>query len=257
MTRPKDDLYDLTRQSWEDIWQQESSIADELAILNEPRSNEQYDMFTQYLSKDGIVLEAGSGLGATLMRLRDDGYSVVGVDYAENALHVCHRYDPTLKLHVGDVHALPYAENSLQAYLSFGVFEHFPQGMLPALREAYRVLKPGGVLVMTIPYPNVVHLAVRWKRQLLGQSVLNKDNFYESTYTRRALESNLMQAGFEVLVANPTAHSYTLWGIGAPFRVEGYYRTSVLAERLGGLFRIVLPWAFNFTTMMIARKPTP
>lgn len=256
MTLPQDDLYDRTRQSWEDIWQQESSIADELAILDEPRSHQQYKVYTQYLSKDGIVLEAGSGLGATLMRLRNDGYNVVGVDYAENALRACHRYDPTLKLHVGDVHALPYADDTLQAYLSFGVFEHFPQGMLPALREAYRILMPGGVLVMTIPYPNVVHLAVRWKRQIFGQSVLNDDDFFESTYTRRALEENLRAAGFEILLAQPNAHDYTLWGLGGPFRAEGYYRTSTLAQTLGGWLRVVLPWAFNFTTMMIARKPS-
>jgi SAM-dependent methyltransferase len=255
MTLPTDDLYERTRQSWEDIWQQESSIADELQTLDEPHSREQFDVFTQYLSKDGVILEAGSGLGAALIRLREQGFNIVGLDYAENALRACHHYDPTLKLTVGDVHALPYADNALQGYLSFGVFEHFSHGMLPALRETYRVLAPGGILVMTIPYPNIVHLAVRWKRQLLGQSVLNDDDFYESTYTRRALEDNLRQAGFEILVTQPTAHSYTLWTIGGPFRATGYYHTSSLARNLGALLRRVLPWAFNFTTMMIARKP--
>jgi hypothetical protein len=39
------------------------------------------------------------------------------------------------------------------------------------------------------------------------------------------------------------------------FRRSGYYETSALAEILGGLLRWVLPWAFNFTTLVIARKP--
>jgi SAM-dependent methyltransferase len=252
---PKEDLYAKTRQSWEDIWAQESSIADEFEVLKQPRARDVFDEFPRYLPKQGIILEAGSGLGATLITLREQGYDVIGLDYAEGALRASHRYEPSLRLHVGDVHMLPYATNSLHGYLSFGVFEHFQQGMLPALREAYRVLAPGGIMVMTIPYPNLVHMAVRWKRQLSGQSVLTDDDFFESTYTRRALEDNMRAAGFEVLLAKPTGHSYTLWGLGGPFREAGYYRTSPLAERLGGVFRRVLPWSFNFTTLMIGRKP--
>ena len=58
-----------------------------------------------------------------------------------------------------------------------------------------------------------------------------------------------------MLRAIPTSHSYTLWGLGGVFRAPGYYQTSALAESLGKLLRVVLPWAFNFTTLIIARKP--
>jgi SAM-dependent methyltransferase len=249
-----DDLYDRTRRSWEAIWEQESSIRDEIDVLNEARTRDQFDVFPGYLSKEGYILEAGSGLGATLLKLRDMGYKVIGCDYAERALHQFHAYDSSIPVHTADVHALPYATNSLHGYLSFGVFEHFAQGMSAALREAHRVLTPGGILVLTIPYPNVVNRLVRWRRKMAGQSVLNNDDFYESTYTRRALEHELTDAGFEVLVAKPTSHSFTFWGLGGMFRAPGYYRTSKLAEFCGALARVALPWAFNYTTMMIGRK---
>lgn len=255
MTIPQDDLYGRTRQSWEDIWQQESSMEDEIAVLNEPRTRDQFDVFPRYLAKDGLILEAGSGLGATMLLLREQGFRMIGCDYAEQALRQCHAYDATLPLAGADVHALPYRAGSLAGYLSFGVFEHFPHGMLPALRECHRVLRPGGILVLTIPYPNVVNRLVRWRRQIGGQSLLTKDGFYESTYTRRALEDALRTTGFEVVLAQPTSHAFTLWGLGGVFRAPGYYRTTALADKLGGLLRRVLPWAFNYSTLIIGRKP--
>jgi SAM-dependent methyltransferase len=251
----KDDLYERTRQSWEDIWKQKSSIADELDVLKQPRTRDQFNLFPLYLSRDGYILEAGSGLGATMVVLREQGFKLIGLDYAEQALQQSRAHDPTLPLQVGDVHALPYADNSLFGYLSFGVFEHFAHGMLPALREAYRVLVPGGTLVLTIPYPNLVHLGVRTRRKLMRQSVLTDDDFYESTYRRVDLERALETVGFEVVLAKPTSHSFTFWGLGGPFRAAGYYRTSALAELMGRITKAILPWAFNYTTMIIGRKP--
>jgi SAM-dependent methyltransferase len=251
---PQDDLYDRTRRSWEAIWEQESSIRDEIEVLNEARTSDQFDVFPQYLSKEGYILEAGSGLGAAMLYLRDRGYKMIGCDYAEQALRQFHAYDASIPVVTADVHALPYATNSLHGYLSFGVFEHFAQGMSAALREAHRVLTPGGIMVLTIPYPNVINRLVRWRRKLAGQNVLNNADFYESTYTQRDLERELTEAGFEVLLAKPTSHSFTFWGLGGVFRAKGYYRTSTLAEFCGALARETLPWAFNYTTMMIARK---
>ena len=183
------------------------------------------------------------------------GFPVIGADYAPAALEMAQQHDPSLPLYVADVHALPHATNSLGAYLSFGVLEHFEQGMGPALAEAYRILRPGGILILTIPYPNVVHQLVHWKRRIRGGSTLNDDDFYESAYTRLALEDNARQAGFTVLETIPTSHSFTLWTLGGPFRKAGYYETSELAERLGSVLARVLPWAFNFTTLLIGQKP--
>ncbi|MBN1964172.1 MAG: methyltransferase domain-containing protein [Anaerolineae bacterium] len=253
MSQHSDPLYDKTRESWEDIWSQ-ASVETELATLREKRAGDQIGVFPRYLSKEGYILEAGCGLGAVVLALRDQGFKMIGLDYAENALHTLHAYDPSLLLQAGDIHALPYPNNALHGYLSFGVLEHFEHGMGPALREANRVLVPGGIIVLTIPYPNVVHRLVHLKRRLLRQSQLTDDDFYESTYTRHDLARELEQAGFEVLLARPTSHAFTLWGLGWPFRAKGYYKTTRLADALAGVLRVVLPWPFNFTTMMIARK---
>jgi ubiquinone/menaquinone biosynthesis C-methylase UbiE len=246
--------YESTREAWEHIWDS-ASVEVELQTAQYPRAMDTIRIYAAYLPHDRLILEAGSGLSAVVITLRQMGYPVVGMDYAENALHTSRAYDPTLPLMAGDVHALPYATNSLGGYLSFGVLEHFEHGMGAALAEAYRVLQPGGVLVLTIPYPNVVNRLVAWRRRRRGVTVLNDDDFYESTYTRKALVDAVTAAGFTMARAEPTSHSYTLWGLGGPFRAPGYYQTSALAETLGKVARAVLPWAFNFMTLVVAKKP--
>ncbi|HVO69260.1 MAG TPA: class I SAM-dependent methyltransferase [Aggregatilineaceae bacterium] len=250
---PPTERYHTTRREWERIWS-EASVEGELNALKQRRTADQLGVFPAYLPKNGYVLEAGSGLGATLIYLRDLGFKMIGLDYAENALHACRAYDSTLSLQVGDVHALPYCDQSLHGYLSFGVLEHFEHGMGPALREANRVLVDGGVLVLTIPYPNVVHRLVHLKRRLLRQSLLTDDGFYESTYTQHDLKRQVEQTGFEVMLARPTSHSFTLWGLGWPFRGTGYYQTTQLADTLAAVLCLIAPWPFNFTTLLIARK---
>ncbi|QPC82590.1 class I SAM-dependent methyltransferase [Phototrophicus methaneseepsis] len=245
--------YDSTRRAWEDIWDG-ANVAVELDAVQYRRAQATLNAYLPYLNRDDLILEAGSGLSAVVIEMKRMGYEVIGLDYAENALHVSRDYEPGLKLVAGDVHKLPFAENSLGAYLSFGVLEHFEHGMQPGLLEAYRILKPGGVLVLTIPYPNIVWRLAQWKRQRAGQQLINED-FYESTYSRKALVANVEQAGFDLIKAIPTSHSFTFWGLGGPFQAEGYYQTSFMAELFGDLSQIAAPWLFNFMTLIIASKP--
>lgn len=246
--------YDSTRKAWENIWDS-ASVEVELETARYTRSMETIESYLPYLPKEGLILEAGSGLSAIVLTLRGMGLKVIGMDYAENALHTSRSFDPSLVLFSGDVHKLPVADDSLGAYLSFGVLEHFEHGMGPALAEAYRTLRPGGTLILTIPYPNIVNRLIALRRRLGGQSLLTDDDFFESTYDRPRLVASVMQAGFLVQRVIPTSHAYTFWGLGGPFRVPGYYRTSTLAEALGRFTQTVLPWPFNFTTLVIARKP--
>lgn len=248
-----DPRYVTTHRAWQQIWHH-ANIERELEAIRSARSLETIRAYEPYLPKDDLILEAGSGLSAVVITLRRRGYNVVGLDYAANALHMSRHYDESLTLTEGDVHRLPFADNALGAYLSFGVLEHFEHGMEPALAEAHRILKPNGVLVLTIPYPNVVHRVVALRRMLSGQSQLTDEDFYESTYTREALTQTVSRVGFRVMMAKPTSHAFTLWGLGGVFRGRGYYETSRLAEAGGQVIREVFPWAFNFMTLVIARK---
>lgn len=58
-----------------------------------------------------------------------------------------------IPLHNADIYALPYASNTFDAVILSEVLEHLTDDV-QALREAYRVLKPGGVVAITVPHAN-------------------------------------------------------------------------------------------------------
>lgn len=245
-------LYDSTRRAWERIWD-DASVEVELQTMQYRRARRTMQAFLPYLPEDEVILEAGSGLSAAVITLRQMGYPVIGLDYAVNALHTSRHHTPELPLLAGDVHALPFADDTLGAYLSFGVLEHFEHGMSAALAEAYRALKPAGVAVITIPYPNLIWKLAQWRREQQGKERIEEE-FYESTYSRQQLIDECTAVGFDVVRALPISHSYTLWGLGGIFQGDGYYRTSAIGEAAGDVLRVVAPWAFSFMTLIIARK---
>ena len=136
------DRYDSTRSAWEDIWDG-ASIEVELKAVAYRRAQETLRAYLPFLSKADVHLEAGSGLSAVVITLRKLGYDVLGLDYALNALRDSRVYDPSLPLMAGDVHGLPYRENTFGSYLSFGVLEHFEHGMLPALQGGVSCAEAG------------------------------------------------------------------------------------------------------------------
>jgi SAM-dependent methyltransferase len=249
--------YEQTRQAWRDIWSA-TDFARELATLDYPRARQLLGHFLPFVAADAPVLEAGCGPGHVVYYLRQRGYPALGVDYAPEALIPTRALHPALPLHVGDVHHLPYPANAFGAYLSFGVVEHFEHGPAAALAEAFRVLRPGGVLVLTTPHPNLVEGLRNMLNRLFPARMRNRPpraEYYETHFTHQQLAAFAVGAGFRVERAIPYAHSFTFYGLGGIFRAPGYYRTSALAELAGALGRRILPWQTAFECLIIARKP--
>ncbi len=102
------------------------------------------------LRRAGRVLEAGmgEGYGAALLALA--GNTVVGLDYdAAAAAHASQAY-PQVNVVRGNVVALPFPDRAYDAVVSMQVVEHlWDQPRYVA--ECARVLRPGGVLVISTP----------------------------------------------------------------------------------------------------------
>ncbi len=250
--------YDLTRQAWRDIWLEHSDFEQEYATLSYKRSQHLLNLYLPFLTKTGLILEAGCGLGQVVYYLRQRGYNVAGVDYVPEALQPDIAHQLGLPLMAADVHQLPYATNSLDTYLSFGVVEHFEQGPVPALREAFRVLKPGGVLILTVPHPNFVEALRNFANRVIPgrlAKVGKRAEYFEWQPDHRSMARFIEQVGFKVERSEPLSHSYTWYGLGPLFRGPGYYQTSALAEFCGSVSRWLLPWIAAFNSLTVARKP--
>jgi SAM-dependent methyltransferase len=84
------------------------------------------------------------------------GRVVVGVDRDANLLAYGRQRFPWATLLEGDVAALPVPDESADAILLLDVLEHVPTPDA-AIAEARRVLRPGGVLILSVPHRGLLH----------------------------------------------------------------------------------------------------
>lgn len=95
------------------------------------------------------ILDAGCGAGGTTMALKKYGH-VTGIDAHPLAIKFSRKY-PIDRLIKADVNKLPFAKNSFGLVTSFDVLYHKDVNPIKALREAYRVLKNGGWVLIRVP----------------------------------------------------------------------------------------------------------
>lgn len=165
------------------------------------------DVLLAHLPREGLIVDAGCGTARWPIYLRQRGYRVFGLEWSPEACAIAHQQDAGLELVRADVRAAPLRDGSVDAILSLGVVEHDEAGPLAALREARRILKPGGIMVLAVPYDNplrrllVNHLldfATR-KRRRNGWQL----GFAEYRFTAREVHDFLRATGFEVVSDHP------------------------------------------------------
>lgn len=189
---------------WEENWESTDFEAGLRFCENDPLRN----LFERYAQVGKVMLEGGCGLGQYVAFYGARGVRIVGLDFAQSTLaRLRKRYDQ-LMLCSGDVAALPFSDEAFDLYYSGGVVEHFEAGAEPALREARRVLKPDGVLLISVPYVNVLRRALSpfksnlWRRvrsaEVEGEGSQHRQ-FFQYVYTRREFEALLASAGLRVI----------------------------------------------------------
>jgi ubiquinone/menaquinone biosynthesis C-methylase UbiE len=115
----------------------------------------------------GRVLDVGSAWGFNVMALGLMGYDVVGMDLVEDQFEtgaaIAGENKTAFKVAGADAARLPFADATFDAVTMVETFEHvFLEDRVTALHECCRVLRPGGVLVLSTP--NYRSLVERFKR---------------------------------------------------------------------------------------------
>ena len=106
------------------------------------------------LGKDAIIWDVGCGAGRFSNYAAEAGYNVFGMDYSlgmvSKAVSICNSGNqPTVAFLQGDVETLPFKDLSVDVIVCLGVITYL-KSEDAALRELERVLKPGGVLILSI-----------------------------------------------------------------------------------------------------------
>jgi SAM-dependent methyltransferase len=216
--------------------------------------------------KSKVVLEAGCGLGAWVIYLRNLGYHHThGVDNNCAVLRAVKQYDPSAPIFEGDICRLPFPNDSVDVYISLGVLEHFIDGPWDALAEARRVLKPGGLLFVTVPLNNLMRRVVtnplRGLYLDLGARLRGRPLYFiEYRYSRNKIVEIIQKAGFKTELVDYDDYESKDESLGLytdfPFLRGGVSSREMTAcGRLAArLCKAVSPWLATAGVLVIGSK---
>lgn len=192
---PSDDLQQPSSGNVEK--QYDSGIADKFAELHKGLDAVTQASFQKALSliefKDKKVLDMGCGDAYDLVELQKKGALVAGIDAAQDMINSAKAKIPNGDFKVAFFENLPYPDKSFDVIISKYALQT-SKDVPGALKEAARVLKPGGKLVYVVTHP---------VRQFMEKNKKDKDYFVQEVVT-----SNLFSGAVTVYEPSHTVGEY-------------------------------------------------
>jgi cyclopropane fatty-acyl-phospholipid synthase-like methyltransferase len=183
------------------------------------------------------VLDAPCGGTAALSRaLREQAFDAVGADIdAEAARHLGSAFE---KVNLDA--PLPWGDQSFQAVISTEGIEHL-ENHFSFLREVHRILKPGGMLVLTTP--NVT--ALRSRVRFFGSGFFGRD--------ARPLDETRRHPLHHIGLATFSELRYELHVSG--FRLSAVRHTHI--KPISYFYAVYVPWIWLYTLLAFRKEKDP
>jgi SAM-dependent methyltransferase len=139
----------------------------------------------------GPICDMGCGPGQVARYLHRQGVQTLGVDLSPNMVAEAQKLNPEINFHQGNMLSLPDADNAWGGIAAFYCIIHIPrQQIVAALQEMKRVLKPGGILLVTFHIgTEIKHLDEWWEKPV---------SLDFAFYLPFEMEDWLGEAGFEL-----------------------------------------------------------
>ena len=172
------------------------------------RTKEVIKVILKYKGKEvGSILDVGCADGKMLEFLLKElkVHDYKGVDFDQKLINLANK-DIKKHLEVGNALNLKFKENSFDVLISTAVIEHL-ENPEKFLKESYRVLKEGGIIILTTPSPFFEKLG-----SLVGHL---KDDTHFKTYNLKQLRRLLIRNNFKILESK----RFMVSPIGMPFEI--------------------------------------
>jgi SAM-dependent methyltransferase len=114
---------------------------------------------------------------------------------------------------MADITDYPMLDDSLDIIFFNHVLEHIPDDML-ALREVYRILRPGGLLILGVPNEG----AAFWQMAYRLQPGVSASSDHLHHYTADTIAAKCIEAGFRLREVHPIGWGVPHWTLDALIR---------------------------------------
>jgi SAM-dependent methyltransferase len=192
------------------------------------------------------ILEVACGRGGFVKELAGAGAHVAGCDFSVSALRVAHTKllaagsCESAGLVQGDAQSLPFADGSFDLVVSCETIEHLPDAS-SAIREMYRVTRPGGKLFLTTPnYANLMGLYELYSR--LRHPSRKDDQPFDRRQWFRQIHKDVRGAGWTILRTDGTVHQFPIVPGRSPVRLHA-------VESNRTVRRLLSPLALHYFVM--------
>jgi 2-polyprenyl-3-methyl-5-hydroxy-6-metoxy-1,4-benzoquinol methylase len=158
-------------------------------------------MLSKHLGPGMSVLELGCGTGYFTRELARSGADIVAIDVSPELLEIARSNcsAPNVRYEIQNAYRLSYPDAAFDSVVGSSVLHHLE--VEAALREIYRVLKPGGTIYFTEPNMLNPQIAIQknvpWIKRKLG------DSPDETAFFRWPLRRLLEQTGFRDVRTDP------------------------------------------------------
>ena len=159
---------------------------------HKPLDRELLDRFAERVRGLGPVCDMGCGPGEVACYLYARGVEdAFGVDLSAGMVEQARQLNPDIEFHQGNMLSLDADDESWGGIAAFYSIIHIPrEQVVDALREMFRVLRPGGLLLLTFHIgQEILHLDEWW-----GEAVSVNFIFFETD----EMEDYLRAAGFKI-----------------------------------------------------------
>lgn len=163
-----------------------------------------------------VVLDCGCGDGLYLKTIGElERFNIIGFDLNADSLRLAQDYVNGMHIPVtqGSIHMLPFRDSCFNKVFSTEVIEHI-QDDCGALKEILRILKPGGMLIITVPNHNYPFLwdPLNWILERFTGRYIKSGfwagiwNMHLRLYYKEEIESLVKKAGFRIALVECVTH---------------------------------------------------
>ncbi|AKM79201.1 MAG: Methyltransferase-like protein [Candidatus Beckwithbacteria bacterium GW2011_GWB1_47_15] len=144
------------------------------------------------------VLDIGCGDGSIGELIFKGKVIDMGIDLNQKAIETAADSDVYKKTRAADATKLPFKNNSYQTVVSNSTFEHINDDV-QAVKEAYRVLEPGGYLYLTVPTDKFEAAVARLARTEKNLARINQRLAHYHYHSLKDWRVILKRTGFQTV----------------------------------------------------------